>query len=221
MSPRTVIASLLLALLFCRATFAQFIQEQPTDAGADLQTRLTAYTHPAGVTITLIATVHVGDASYYDAIARELQRADAVIHEGARLRADSRRVSLDFASALRLSTQTRSLKLVGDRFIRADMDGLVVSSQPEPPSTRRALADGLLALERDPQVARATSDAYAIPDRNAIAVQALRHRLARGDTHIVLLYGAAHAPDLDRRLRSQLGFAPARTHWLTVFAIDG
>lgn len=217
MSPRMVIQSLLLLCACSHAAFAQFIRETTDADRAALQTRVTTYTHPAGVRVTLIATVHVGEKSYYDAIRDTLSGADAVLHEGARVRSGG--VAFDFARALGLEKQTAQLRLAGERFIRADADELDVRGVAAAPTSRRALADGLLSLERDPSVASATNAAYAIVDRNAIALQALRHRLARGDQHIILLYGAAHAPDLDKRLHDELGFRITQTSWISAFRI--
>jgi hypothetical protein len=53
-----------------------------------------------------------------------------------------------------------------------------------------------------------------ITDRNAAALQILRHEMGKGNRHIAIFYGAAHMDDFDRRLRADFGLQPGETLWL-------
>jgi len=78
-------------------------------------------------------------------------------------------------------------------------------------------ADGRLA-GLDP----ALYDAVVL-DRNAVVVRDLARLLdgTHPDVHTVaVFYGAAHMPDLERRLREELGYVPGDTTWLTAIDVD-
>ena len=51
-----------------------------------------------------------------------------------------------------------------------------------------------------------------LTERNKVAMKVLADTVAAGRRRISLFYGAAHMPDLARRLR-EMGFQPVRTEW--------
>jgi len=55
-----------------------------------------------------------------------------------------------------------------------------------------------------------------ISERNAIAVRTLQRVMRHGDRHVAIFYGAAHLPDLARRLQA-LSFRRTQSQWLTVW----
>jgi len=55
-----------------------------------------------------------------------------------------------------------------------------------------------------------------ITERNRVAMQVLADTLKQGKTSIAIFYGAAHMPDMSRRLEN-LGFAPVATTWHTAW----
>jgi hypothetical protein len=110
------------------------------------------------------------------------------------------------------------LRLRGDRFVCADADPAelhrLVGAAPAVPIDRAALAAAACRIDGDPLWRERAEHAYAIKARNAIAVEALRHRLARGDRSIALVYGAAHAADFQARVEA-LGFVTESKQWRT------
>lgn len=189
-----------------------------------LQTRVADYVHPSGVRVTLVATVHLAEPAYFASIRQRLEQADAVVHEGVQRR-QIRRLVRPYAPPTGLVAQTQVLWTNGPRFVRGDLDEeaferardarVAVASVPD---DRGSLARAVLHSTTDLAARRAADAAFAIPARNAAAITALKHRLARGDRHIHLLYGASHAPDLDRRLIDDLGFTRSGSTWLEAFS---
>jgi hypothetical protein len=55
--------------------------------------------------------------------------------------------------------------------------------------------------------------------RNEAAIAVLKERLEAGDRKLAIFYGAAHMPDLEKRLLDELGFEKVRTHWLEAWKI--
>lgn len=53
-----------------------------------------------------------------------------------------------------------------------------------------------------------------VVQRNSIAFGELVRRLHRGHKRVAVLYGAAHMPDLERRIRDELGYKEAGVTWL-------
>jgi hypothetical protein len=71
-----------------------------------------------------------------------------------------------------------------------------------------------------PNIARLLN--VLIEKRNQRVVADLRTALRRPapPASITVLYGAAHMPDLERRLRAELAYRPADQVWLTAFSVD-
>lgn len=59
----------------------------------------------------------------------------------------------------------------------------------------------------------ASGESVIITERNKAAMKALERQLAAGDRKIAIFYGAAHLPDMEKRL-SGMGFEPVNTEWL-------
>lgn len=56
-----------------------------------------------------------------------------------------------------------------------------------------------------------------LADRNVEAIRVLKSELAAGHRHIAIFYGAAHFPDMEQRLRQELGLEPAEQVWVTAW----
>jgi len=189
------------------------------DGARVLQTACATYWHASGVRVTILATVHQASAAYYDAIQSRCDAVDGVVFEGI-----VRPVPVVLASALPLAWQVQSLRLTGDRYLRGDLtasqyDSVRVRDIPIAPAPT-SLADFALSIvqaQTDPETRRLTEHAFAIAPRNAAAIASLRHRLARGDQRLVLLYGASHANDLETRLIRELGFVIESREWIEAF----
>jgi len=198
------------------------------DDGRSLQTAVRMYTHPARVSLALVGTVHVASAEYFARVQAMLPAFDSVLVEGIRRPSGTPvTVSHDYAPSLGLVQQTLSLSLSAPNVILADLDAAAydrVRSQAVAlplmtPPARRALSDGLMTLATDAQALAAVQKAYAIRERDAVVINTLRQRLARGDSSIALLYGVAHGPDLHERLL-KLGFTVQSTQWIDAFQVD-
>jgi hypothetical protein len=57
-----------------------------------------------------------------------------------------------------------------------------------------------------------------VTERNKRCIQVLRKRLASGDKKLGIFYGAAHMPDMEKRL-GELGFQKLEEHWVTAWDI--
>ncbi len=56
-----------------------------------------------------------------------------------------------------------------------------------------------------------------ISERNKVAMRELRKQIASGKQKIAIFYGAAHMPDMLKRLRNEFGLAPVSARWLVVW----
>lgn len=57
-----------------------------------------------------------------------------------------------------------------------------------------------------------------LTERNKAAIKVLRQAIAKGNRKVAIFYGAAHMPDLEKRL-AEMGFAPVSTRWLTAWDV--
>jgi len=229
-SPRTALFFLLFhfAVLSagasqCPAADPQYIRLAGNAHERTLKTAVRQYVHPAGVQLTLINTVHLAEPEYFLSFAGLLADSDAIIVEG--VKRSRSPVRIKSTSTFGLVSQSQNLKLP-QRAETADLDELsfdaiapaVSSVTVAMPSSRMELATGLASIDTDPRVLVACEMAYAIRQRNAVAITAVRHALARGERHITLIYGAAHGPDLNARLTG-LGFTLETVSWLNAFTV--
>ncbi len=70
----------------------------------------------------------------------------------------------------------------------------------------------------DDQVAGLSGDNVIIGDRNAKCLEVLDAQVAAGKTKLCIFYGAAHFPDMEKRLLEQ-GWTKAGTEWVTAWEI--
>lgn len=63
------------------------------------------------------------------------------------------------------------------------------------------------------------AESVLLIDRNKAALAVLKERLAAGDTKLAIFYGAAHLPDMERRLNSEFGFHRSGQEWITAWDI--
>lgn len=62
-----------------KATFLRFVQDPK--GGGTLQTAIATYQNDAGVTVHLVAAVHVGEKSYYQGLNKTFEGYDALLYE--------------------------------------------------------------------------------------------------------------------------------------------
>ncbi len=72
--------------------------------------------------------------------------------------------------------------------------------------------------EGDDQVAALAGDSVIVTDRNARCMEVLARELAAGHTNLGIFYGAAHFPDMEKRLLD-MGFRRTRKEWMTAWDI--
>ncbi len=201
-----------------------FVRIESTQQQSCLQTRTTTYLHPSGARVTLIATVHHAEADYFNDIRVRLTKADGVAFEGISRHRTKLRIGFDSQAKMNLLSQANAIPCRGDQFVRGDLDEETFERVRDcsipialVPDTRQKLAESIMQAQTDPGIRHATEAALAIPQRNAQAIITLKQRLNRGNQKIVLLYGASHAADLQKRLVDELGFAIESTEWAIAF----
>jgi hypothetical protein len=101
-------------------------------------------------------------------------------------------------------------------------------NQPDPAKLLRAMLSGssngvkleiVHTLGRgDDQIAAFAGESVIITDRNQRCVDVVQKELAAGHKHLGVFYGAAHFPDLEKRLL-ELGFKRTNQEWLTAWDI--
>ena len=101
-------------------------------------------------------------------------------------------------------------------------------NQPDPVKLLKALLSGnsnLLKLEivhtlgrGDDQIAAFAGESVIISDRNERCLEVMQRELAAGHSNLGIFYGAAHFPDMEKRLLD-LGFKRTNQEWLTAWNI--
>ncbi len=62
-----------------------------------------------------------------------------------------------------------------------------------------------------------TLNRLLIADRNQAALKTFQTELANGKRKMAIFYGAAHMPDMEKRLLSEYGLKPAKVEWVTAW----
>lgn len=101
-------------------------------------------------------------------------------------------------------------------------------NQPDPAKLLRAVLSGSsnqLKLEivhtlgrGDDQIAAFAGESVIITDRNVRCLEVMNRQLAAGQKNLGIFYGAAHFPDMEKRLLEQ-GFKRVKQDWLTAWDI--
>jgi hypothetical protein len=55
-----------------------------------------------------------------------------------------------------------------------------------------------------------------VTERNKVALEVLKKEIAQGYNHLGIFYGAAHLPDMEKRLM-EMGFRREKVEWLTAW----
>ncbi len=101
-------------------------------------------------------------------------------------------------------------------------------NQPDPAKLLQAMLSGssnLVKLEivhtlgrGDDQIAAFAGESVIITDRNVRCLEVMNRQLAAGQKNLGIFYGAAHFPDMEKRLLEQ-GFKRVKQDWLTAWDI--
>lgn len=86
-------------------------------------------------------------------------------------------------------------------------------------SMKLVVAEQLADMEQLFSAVDADRDSVILAERNKVAVRRLQEALAAGHNKVAIFYGAAHMPDLERRLLEDVGCKPAGKTWITAWDI--
>ncbi len=82
---------------------------------------------------------------------------------------------------------------------------------------KRAMASQFEDMEGMTRAMDGPEGSSLIAGRNQAALAVLRRQLADGKKKLAIFYGAAHMPDMERRLKEDFGLVPIQTRWLVAW----
>jgi hypothetical protein len=250
-------------------SFMRFVDDN--HGGGSLQTADVTFRNPAGVTVHLIAAVHIGEKSYYDGLNRDFKGYDAVLYELVNSKnaappapGDAEKSSnpisefqIFLKKFLDLDFQLDDIDYTAPNFVHADLDRetfekmqadrgesfeqimlhQLIKALTDPPTTQPATADDsdvdLITVLTRPDAERQLKVVIArqlgqmdlsamgldgpggsvlVTERNKAALSTLSDSITAGKKNLAIFYGAAHMPDMTKRLEA-LGFSPVSTQW--------
>src|SRR4051794_11722858 len=250
--------------------FLRFVEKG--DDGGRLETADVAYRNADGVTVHLVAAVHIAERDYFDGLNQNFKLRDAVLYEMVKgkdqplpepgTENESHSSVSQFQrflkDALNLEFQLDCIDYTAKNFIHADLDAETFKqmqdergesmtmlmlkqmweqmSKPQPavaeedaekqledlvkvftrPDSERRmktlLAKQLVSMEDQGGGLDAMSGTVLLTERNKAAIKTLEATLKSGKTDIAIFYGAAHMPDISKRL-TEMGFEPIASEW--------
>lgn len=237
-----------------------------------------------GLTVDLIAAVHVGDRDYYQKLNKQMEQYDVLLYElvaapGTRIPKGGKRDSNNplalmhqvTKTMLGLDLQTEQVDYTKKNFVHADMspeqmaatikdrgdDGMTLflsvaadmlrqqnlqqRQQPKQPAKDKEADVDPLALLLDPEAGMKLKRTMAeqlgdlesatgglgqtlnniiVTDRNKAAMKVFQAELAKGKKKIGIFYGAAHMPDLEKRLREDFSMRRDGDQWLKAWDLE-
>ncbi|MGA3065992.1 MAG: hypothetical protein ABSF29_04010 [Tepidisphaeraceae bacterium] len=256
-------------------SFLQFVDDG--HGGGSLQSAELTMQNAQGVTLHLVAAIHIGEKAYYDALNQDFRNDDAVLYEmvmpkdsqpppppGVFSSDDTTRPQSEVSKfqrflkdTLQLDFQLDDIDYTQPNFIHADLDTdtfqqmqaargesfeslfmqqilASLNEQPKPGEDpdAQSLADIVHVLTRPDMerqikvvIARQLGDmdsaamgldgpqgSVILTERNKAALATLASTLQAGKKNIAIFYGAAHMPDMAKRLQA-LGFVAVSTQW--------
>lgn len=260
------------------ADYLRFTEEE--GGNARLETVITRFTGHDGVTVDLIAVVHIADAEYYEELNTLFHNYDSLLFEAVAPKdyrptpghesglSSIQRMMKDF---LDLEFQLDAIDYSPDNFVHADLTPLrmfelmeekgeslltimlqqmlagmkMVYSSEEAMKEAEALNVGVLvslfSKDRAPIMKRLLGkqfdqmermaagmeknlkgeESILLVERNKAALEVMEEVMAVGNRRLGIFYGAAHMPDLGRRLVEDYGFKELGSTWLTAWNIEG
>lgn len=241
---------------------------------AELQTAIVRFA-PAdetrnGMTVDLIAAVHIGEKSYYERLNERFRDYDAVLYElvapegtrvpagGVKSKHPVGRLQTALKDFLDLNFQLDQVDYQSENFVHADMTpeafsksmddrgetvwGLVLRalgrSMAEESKggdwfdlkllmalvdknralrVKRLLAEQFEDLEGVAAVFDTGDGSTLVTERNKRALEVLAKEIASGKRRLAIFYGAAHMPDMARRLAADFNVTSVKQEWLTAW----
>jgi len=98
---------------------------------------------------------------------------------------------------------------------------LALLSEDRALAMKRVLAEQFAEMDGSLAVIDGPDGSTLITERNKVALDVLRKQIAAGKRKIAIFYGAGHMPDLQQRLRDDLGLVPISTQWLVAWDLKG
>ena len=120
--------------------------------------------------------------------------------------------------AFALQTSVKTTEITGKPFGGLNM-GLVMRAMLSGDSSGLKLEYMKMMDQGDESAAALTGKNLVITDRNDKCFQVLHQELKKGATNIGIFYGAAHFPDMEKRLLED-GFAKKDHRWLTAWDVE-
>lgn len=151
-----------------------------------------------------------GQADEIDYTARNFVHADLSAEEFSRKMRERQESLLTFAlEAAKHAEKSPAAKPDGLRLLRAVLAGSANHVKLE---LVKSLGQG------DDQVAALAGETVVISDRNARCMEVLLREISSGRKKLGIFYGAAHFPDLEKRLLA-VGFQRGTHEWITAWEI--
>jgi hypothetical protein len=82
---------------------------------------------------------------------------------------------------------------------------------------KRVMAEQFEDLRTQAQVFDGPKGSTLISGRNKAALEVLRQQIAAGKRKLAIFYGAAHMPDMEKRLRQDFGLVPSSVRRLVAW----
>jgi len=256
---------LLLSGIFCAASPTEFLRYVEDAKGSQLQSAVVNYVNESGVSVDLVAAVHVADKSYYEEQNRLFSHYDKLLYE---MVGDAQEIKSKSESAvtkmqkmmqriLDLEFQLDHIDYQRSNFVHADLShreftrmsqergenilslmlaalrhdllygnkakGLsffdllrILMSENRSREWKKIIGkqmkdigDMAAALDKD-------GSSVILTERNKHAIKVLNRSITKGAKTLGLYYGAAHMPDLEKRL-AQMGFKKTKVVWLAAW----
>ena len=94
---------------------------------------------------------------------------------------------------------------------------IALFSKNRPLALKRVIAEQFSDMEAAKAALDGPKGSTIIAQRNKVALEGLRKQIAAGKRKIAIFYGAAHLPDMQKRLRSDFGLVRGSTRWLVAW----
>ena len=231
--------------------------------GGFLETSDTTYKNKDGVSVRLVAVVHIAEPAYYDDIQQSFEKCDAVLYEMVKPRGSGvpekgahsdnpiHRLQVFMKDTLGLSFQLDEIDYSKPNFIHADMDAetfeqlqqqrgeslaslmiqQIMKSMSDPGAVKQyddepadlvdfmtrpdgdrqlklILGRRLGDIEKEAAGINMLNGTVILTERNKTVMKAFDAAVKDGKKNIAIFYGAAHMPDLSKRVRD-MGFKVA------------
>lgn len=109
-------------------------------------------------------------------------------------------------------TRSSDAQLFGALFAKADERSLRL---------KRIMADQFEEMETAAAVLEGPDGSTILTERNKAAFKVLSAELGKGRTRLAIFYGAAHLPDMQKRLLAEFQLQRKETRWLTAWDMSG